>query len=47
MDNVDLIIKKKVEMNETLSFSLNHISNGKFMFVYLYRDWRNMQTKEF
>lgn len=35
MDNVDLIIKKRVKMNETLSFSLNHLSNGKFMFVYL------------
>lgn len=35
MDNVDLIIKKRVEMNERLSFSLNHLSNGKFMFVYL------------
>lgn len=47
MDNVDLFIKERVEMNETLSLSLNHLSSEKFMFVSLQRDWRNMQTIEF
>ena len=33
MDNVDLFIKERVEMNETLSFNLSHLSSEKFMFI--------------